>query len=530
MGASQPPKVFVRAASGLRRDWSPLDAFIYNVLTGAVWGGGFVFVGSQIFPAFLPNANMALGTFYAFIGSIPLAIAIAIFASAMPRAGGDYVWLSRVIHPAIGFALPNVAITVFWAGWLSANGLNGVNFIANGLYFLGWQGALEFANSTTGQATLVTISIIIPMIIVTLGMKFASKMLKLFAITGISSTIIVLAIMAASTQQMFTSAVGASEVNTVIATAKAAGWGQNLPSPEISTLIFMAWIFGQVSVGPAIISAHLGEVKGVDKLKNTIFFSLGGLVLLAVFMIGLFALIPNTFGDYWGALNFLYFTGQGKGLVPPTFGGPYYAFYAARVIGGQLLFIFFMITLFVQNLMFYQMINFYSSVKYTFAAAFDGVLPRIVSYVHPRTRSPLVALLIIAIGGFTWFILTILNPAWLIYRAISANVFSQLIWTMGMTVAVMLLPFRAKKVFELSPIGKRGKPLAITAGALGTLFHLYIIWIFATQPALGATFLPAQIVVALFYIAFITFYFIAWAIRKSQGIDIGLAFKELPPE
>jgi amino acid transporter len=51
-------------------------------------------IGSWVFPAFLLAA----------IPALLAALAYAILASAMPRAGGSYVYASRGLHPYLGFA------------------------------------------------------------------------------------------------------------------------------------------------------------------------------------------------------------------------------------------------------------------------------------------------------------------------------------------------------------------------------------------------------------------------------------------
>jgi APA family basic amino acid/polyamine antiporter len=94
--------LFVRQTSGLIKEFSPIDAFIFNTLAFAL---GLVLA---ITPTFLgglyPNANiyvvLALGVVLtAFNGLV-----YGLFSAAMPRSGGDYVFTSRTLNPALGFA------------------------------------------------------------------------------------------------------------------------------------------------------------------------------------------------------------------------------------------------------------------------------------------------------------------------------------------------------------------------------------------------------------------------------------------
>src|SRR6476661_2882047 len=103
------PTLFLRKATGLVKGWSRFDAFIYsfmsvNVVTLAMFGSwaylGYVPKG-QVLPAML-----IAGIFITF-----LVITYAGLISAMPRAGGDYVWQSRILTGGIGFVL---AVTGWW--------------------------------------------------------------------------------------------------------------------------------------------------------------------------------------------------------------------------------------------------------------------------------------------------------------------------------------------------------------------------------------------------------------------------------
>src|SRR6266545_755645 len=92
---SQAPSLFVRNATGLVKGWLGFDAFTYSFMSVNLVTLG-MFYSLAIF-AYVPDG--------APIGSIVLsAIAVTFLAvtysgliAAMPRAGGDYVWQSRVL-------------------------------------------------------------------------------------------------------------------------------------------------------------------------------------------------------------------------------------------------------------------------------------------------------------------------------------------------------------------------------------------------------------------------------------------------
>src|SRR3990170_1046296 len=84
--------LFVRKASGLVRSWSMFDAFIYAYCW--YFGGD------------LGTAVVVGGIFTLFE-----VIVYASLISAMPRAGGDYVWQSRILGRSTGFLL---TVTGWW--------------------------------------------------------------------------------------------------------------------------------------------------------------------------------------------------------------------------------------------------------------------------------------------------------------------------------------------------------------------------------------------------------------------------------
>src|SRR5512141_1271042 len=99
--------LFVRKASGLVRAWSVFDAFIY-----ATFSINLITLGLFIFSyCFYLGGSLATGVVIGAAFTIFEVIVYASLISAMPRAGGDYVWQSRILNRGIGFVL---SVTGWW--------------------------------------------------------------------------------------------------------------------------------------------------------------------------------------------------------------------------------------------------------------------------------------------------------------------------------------------------------------------------------------------------------------------------------
>ena len=110
---------FTRNATGLVREVSMWDALIMNTL-GMNVAVGAVFLLLQA-PAIFPGGSMVLSVV---IGTVIMAFTLlwvySEFAAAMPRSGGDYVFVSRSLHPFLGWLLSwsqGIWLIFFWIGF-----------------------------------------------------------------------------------------------------------------------------------------------------------------------------------------------------------------------------------------------------------------------------------------------------------------------------------------------------------------------------------------------------------------------------
>src|SRR5204862_1264947 len=103
------PTLFLRKATGLVKGWSKFDAFLYSFMSVNFVTLGLFFAFSVL--AFVPGGQVLPALLISGVFVTFLVITYASLISVMPRAGGDYVWQSRVLGGGIAFVL---AVTGWW--------------------------------------------------------------------------------------------------------------------------------------------------------------------------------------------------------------------------------------------------------------------------------------------------------------------------------------------------------------------------------------------------------------------------------
>ena len=170
--------------------------------------------------------------------------------------------------------------------------------------------------------------------------------------------------------------------------------------------------------------------------------------------------------------------------------------------------------------------------RYLFAMSFDRVLPSAISKVDKRFNSPYIAIILLTIVTEIWLLLMtyVAGTGDWITSVVFVTVSAQLMTC----IAGIVFPFRAstKAIYEASPAAKLKigpVPLVSLFGFLGAIWLSYFVFMYVTIPELGQGSAFSSIFMgALFLVGFIM-YFVVRAYRKSQGIDIDLAYKEIPP-
>jgi len=531
--------LFVRQSTGLVREASALDATIFNAVFSAPVGATLAFGLFWALSAF-PKADFVLVTLICFVINIPILVMMALLASSMPRTGGDYVWVSRILSPPLALvsnfaaALSAMIGATFWARYFAVLALGPVlsslGAILGIQVLTDWGTAFETNKVWTFLGGFVMIALMT--VILIRGTKTTFRWQNAFWIIASVGTFIAFICLALGSQSGFeqnfnalNQASGGGTMQQVITDAGVAGsqpdlfqWDQTLPAIFI-VMTFMMWNWWSVYLS--------GELKSAMNRRRQMTIMIGALGWDVIFIaLGAVLLFKVTGFDFVVAAN----SGAKSFAIP---GGAFYQVLAALVYNIPVLTV-----LIVGSFLFWSLPamvgNTFMPIRTVFAWSFDRLLPEKFSEVNDRTHSPVPAILLV-MGIVTvmlaWSVWSTDFNTWL-----ALGVLAGVVCIVIVAVAAMLFPSRRPDLYAASPANLKlgGIPVLYIVAPLAIVVMLFLTWSVLTYMplALGSpantwwvpAFFGAIIVIGL------AVYYIAKMVRSSQGIDITLVYKELPPE
>jgi len=533
---SQPPGLFTRKATGLVREAKTRDALFYNLLWSSV---ALTFAFYWLFFAFYPGANPYVAFLIAAGLGLPGTFLYAILTQIMPRTGGDYVFNSRALHPSIGFA-GNFSY-VFWLAvvigvyttYFAAYGMGAWGRMMAG--FTGSSGWVDFGDWFSTEWGLFLTGTAVLLISAALFISGGTRLF--FKVQAAGFWLYVLgAFLLPMLVGLFQSHAGFlssfndyaanlgtdNAVGALTDSATKAGYASSGFDFEATVKsVSICWfIFGFIYAS----NYFAGEIR---LSRGTHLRSMPGAALLAIgaLMLLLPAYLSVTTFDLNGMLGFA--DPSAYGFVA---GAPAYPELMA-IASNSAVFGTVIILGFAIGLLLWLPQTLLLASRSMFAWSFDRIMPERLSYVDPRSRSPLVAIgvmLVLSIGSTAIYAFT----DW--FSAVS--VLLGLSLTLLITaVSGITLPFRQRAMVEGSPYDRHvlGIPLVSLVGALSLLGFgaavAIILWDEGSGASLSANPGKLELAVAVYALAFVI-YGIARAVRRSQGIDLSLAHRELPPE
>jgi APA family basic amino acid/polyamine antiporter len=481
--------LFVRKASGLVRSWSVFDAFIY-----ATFSINLITLGLFIFSyCYYLGGSLATGVVLGAIFTIFEVIVYASLISAMPRAGGDYVWQSRILTRGIGFVL---SVTGWWFIlwlWTPLYGqMLTYEFYTPLLAIAGLKdAALWFTADPTGQFVGMLSVCVIVFAYIGIGMKAYARVQKFCFFGGLAGLVLVALLLLFGNNATFVANFnamapnfGAQAGDVYSATLKAGEDAGTVAGPlwplAIGASIFLVPMLTFFNLWPNWGSTLYGEVRGASDYKRNFWGMAAAVIVTTVGALILFALIAKTIGwDFYNKANGAFWNyAFGYTTTPsPLPIWPYPALFATFMVKSPV--IQFIIVLLMSLWWFgWSGTLFLSSTRVIFAASIDRMLPEWVSRIEPRTKSPINALLLMVIPSVIISYLYAYKIFSFNTLALDATVVIAITF-LGSTIAGTIMPWRAKDVFEGSPIAKYKMPswLGWLVTIVYAVFAVYLIYI-----------------------------------------------------
>jgi len=529
------PTLFLRNATGLVRGWSVRDSMIYACLSTNVVTLGMVEWAVQ---ADFPHGDLLTSILISGVWVSFLVLAYTGLVVTIPRAGGDYVWQSRILGSGVGFVM---AATGWWfILWLWAPIYGAVlseEFFQPIFATLGTQSQAAWFASSNGKFVVTLITIVLAGLLVSVGMAGYARIQKWCFYGGLLGAAILIILLLVSSRSSFISSFnlethklfgisnGYASVNKAAATA-----GYTAPS-------FGGGSFGQSMLLVPLMMFYLlwpnwgttlyGEVRGASDFKRVfggMFAGLWTTVLLSVVFLALFA---KTFG--WA---FYLNINSGFDLVSksvlPIF--PYPVLMAGWLVHNSA---FQVILILLFSLWFFGWVGtlFLSSTRVIFAAAFDRVLPDAAAQVSERRRVPFYSLVLMLLPAVGLGALYAYNSTFATYTLDATLVIA--VTYLFSAIAVVILPLRKPDLWYASPASKVklfGVPVVPVAGVITIALLVYNLYEWLSNDTYFVNNHDSLIYMGGMYVLAILIYVIARIVRNRQGIDLGLINKEIPVE
>jgi basic amino acid/polyamine antiporter, APA family len=530
-------RIFLRKASGLIRTASETDTFIYNLGVVSIGLG----VGSMLYygPAFYPQGNLIWGIIIAGVAMSMISLGFIAWTVTLPRSGGIYVFGSRILPPALALTMSLVEITAWLfycaiaAYWIVILALapmfSGLSLLTGNETFLAISQTMQepWATFLIGAAILL-----ISQFVLSYGMRFYLTLNKWVFILAMGSTVLLIVTLAMSTREQFVAnlnalvgpSLGVSDAyDAIIASGKEKGWGE--PGFDLwQTILVSNWPFLPL-IGAAFSIAIGGEIKSV-KRSQTIGM-LGAVATAVVAWLVTVWLAYKVFGfEFLGTAVFNALSADG-GLTTPT--DPSIALLTGILTQSPLITVLTSLGLALWMWMWIPAMHTFG-VRAIVAWSFDRVAPAPLAKISEKYHTPIVAITVTTIVNLIFMALFVFTP-WFsrIVILIEAAV---LAWSVVLAAGIFF-PYLRPQLYEKSPLAGKtvfGLPVMTVACFLGFIAAQFYFWTLFFDPN-AAGHEPTQVaIVAGVFVLGLVFYYVMKMIRRAQGVDVTLAFKEIPIE
>lgn len=529
--------VFARKASGLTREAGLLDTTYFGVMNNAVpisiW---FVLMAFY----WLPGASLTVSCLLA-LGMVVFGFASVwgVLGGSMPRSGGSYVYNSRIIHPAIGLGVSfcNAAFVMLAWIWVLAPWVGEVGFpIMAGS--LGYSTAsVRFFMSGVGLYLVSTVVNITAFLVVLSGMRNYFRIQKIFVTWSLIGAAVAGIIITVTSHEEFVqiwnnlaAQTGSLDWNATVAAAEAEIGG--IPDTwnwrdTIGMMLPVSW----VAIYGYIITFIGGEVK--SPRKNIFTAQILNAVICIAFLLWVGLAFKSMTG--WKGLHAIAFMSDTENMLE----GYTFAFHttyinvASMIVNFNVVLGIIMAGAFMVADWLWIAFSYIAWSRAAFAWGMDGLGPKWFTDISPRFGQPvklLVAMLIasqLALIHYAW------NPEILGSMAVEVLQLGSVFGVTCISCLIFAYVGKVSHIWNASPYKNwrvLGIPYSTIAGIIGLALVVMMIYAYYITEEFAFMYSYWTLIYGIVWAIGITWYFIWKSKRAKEGVDVTLAFTEIPPE
>ena len=547
MEKASAPSMFLRNATGLVKGWSGFDAFVYSFMSVNLVTLG-MYYSFTVF-GWVPDGSPIASIVLSAIAMTFLAITYAGLIAVMPRAGGDYVWQTRIFDGLPGavvgalfggiaaylvsqaFGVDQTVALISGAVGLVAGGFiglkrGGIGFVlsATGWWFIlalwapiygaifnlevaqplaalaGLTGVTEFLATPAGSFTISLLIIALVTVLVALGMAGYARIQRWSFYVGLGVLALVMILMLVSSQDQFRAAFDREAAalfgvqNAYQATLDAeAAFGY-----EFGGLEPFAFGAGTLALIPLMLfwilypnwgATLYGEVRGAGDFRKVLNGMLGGIWVTTILAVVFLLLAAKTFGwEFFQATNVNFLDPLYAVEGAPDLVIPIWSY---PILLGSFLIDSHLIQMAIIILggawfLGWAGTLFLSSTRMIFAAAFDRILPEAAARVSEGRGVPWVALILIMAPSVVLAWLYAFESSFVSLTLDASLVIA--VTFLGSSIAATILPWWKPEIYNASPVARYkvlGLPLLALAGGITTIFLGWVLFLWLFDPLYG---------------------------------------------
>jgi APA family basic amino acid/polyamine antiporter len=531
---------FARKSSGLVRDFSQLDAWIYNVIAINVVIYGALTFG--VMTVTYPHASLWLPFAIAGVFCSFEAIAYSLFAAAMPRSGGDYLFQSRVFGGGIATVFSFSFITVVQFLVAGLLGLLTAEVVLSPFFLLLGADLNAHWMVSFGEWVVTKPGILVcGASLIVLGFTFNVRGLRLYGRVqrytfwiGAVLLVFFLFVMLFTSHSSFVDHFNSFMSNNygvkdAYQTTINRGLEGTSTSFSLGATILASVIAAFALIYPAYGVQQAGEIKRANSVPANMKSILGAELASVVILMIIGLLLTKTAGhDFVYASTNLALSGAENNPLPVA---PYLGFLFG-VAGNAAIFFWLGMIMFICWMATFFANAWLGASRNMMALANDRILPEALGKVNRRLHVPLNALILFSILNIPFLIIYTFAED---FRAYTLGFFIIGITGIGVTmIAAMAFPYRKKALFEASPAANYkvgGIPLMSIAGFIFLLFAIFVDFQAMTADELGINGNKGLEFIGGVYLFCIIVYVVAKVYRKRVNkLDLSMAYEELPVE